>query len=101
MTRLVRTTGLLMIGAGGLLLLTWLIKPARMIWPWFRTFPLPVQLGTGVAALGLIIVLASLIHERLEDRAHDSDLLVEFEPFEEPVSPPASPRVTPSTGEDT
>ena len=82
MMRLVRTTGLLMMAAGILLLLTWLIEPARMFWPWFRTFPLPVQLGTGVAALGLIIVLASLIHERLEDRESDTDLLVEFETHE-------------------
>jgi hypothetical protein len=78
MIRLVRTTGLLLIAAGAVLLLTWLIEPLRMFWPWFRAFPLPVQLGTGAAALGLIIVLASLIHERLEDRAEDRDLLDEF-----------------------
>jgi hypothetical protein len=78
MIQLVRTTGLLLIAAGVLLLLTWLITPLRMFWPWFRTFPLPVQLGSGAAALGLIIVLATLIHERLEDREKDRDLLDEF-----------------------
>lgn len=79
MIRLVRITGLLLIAAGALLLLTWLIEPLRLLWPWFRGLPLPVRLGTGAAALGLIIVLASLIHERVEDRAGDRDLLHEFD----------------------
>lgn len=79
MIRLVRTTGMLMFAAGVLLLLTWLIEPLRLLWPWFQGLPLPVQLGTGAAALGLLIVLASLIHERMEDRAGDRELLDDFE----------------------
>jgi len=79
MIRLGRITGLLLIAAGVLLLLTWMIEPLRLLWPWFRGLPLPVQFGTGAALLGLIIVLASLIHERMEDRAGDKDLLHEFD----------------------
>jgi len=92
MIRLVRITGFLLVGAGAVLLLTWLIEPLRMFWPWFRSFPLPVQLGTGAAALGLIIILASLIHERLEDREADRDLLDEF------VDRPGAPQPQKETG---
>ncbi len=75
MTRLLRITGFLLIGAGALVLLTWAIRPFRAIWPWLIGLPLAVQIGMGVAALGLVAVMGSLIAERIEDREADRRLL--------------------------
>ena len=77
MTRLVRIVGFLMIGAGTLVVVIWAIKPLRFIWPWLRQLPWPIQLGFSIAAVGLVVLMASVIWERLEDRQLEGDLLDE------------------------
>ena len=77
MIRLLRVVGFLMIGAGGLLLLVWAIEPLRFLWPWFRNLPVPIQIGLAAATAGLLLLLATVIWERLEDRDGDRDLLDE------------------------
>ena len=42
MIRLLRILGFLMIVAGAVVLLTWLIKPLRMVWPWLMALSLPL-----------------------------------------------------------
>ena len=74
MIRLIRIVGFLLMAAGAVVLLTWLIKPLRFVWPWLRALPWPVQLGLGAAAAGLLLLLGSLIWERLEEREKDSSL---------------------------
>jgi len=74
MIRFLRIVGFLMIAAGAIVLLTWVIKPLRIIWPWIRAMPLPIQVGVGVAAGGFILLLGSLIWERLEEREDDKSL---------------------------
>ena len=74
MIRLIRTVGFLLIGAGVVVLLVWMIEPLRFIWPWLRALPWPVQFGFVVSSLGLLILMGSLIWERLEERAGDRDL---------------------------
>jgi len=74
MIRLTRIVGFLLIAAGAVTLLTWMIKPLRFIWPWLRALPWPIQLGLGLAALGLVLLLGSLIWERLEEREQDRSL---------------------------
>jgi hypothetical protein len=75
MTRLVRIVGFLLIGAGALILASYLITPLRFLWPWFRALPLPIQFGLGAAALGFLLLLGTVFWERLEDRDKDRDLL--------------------------
>ena len=75
MTRLLRITGLLLIGSGVLVLLVWAIRPLRFIWPWVMELPLAIQIGIGAAALGLIVLMASLIAERIGEREADRKLL--------------------------
>ena len=77
MIRLVRITGFLMVVAGALVILSWLIEPLREIWPLVRALPWPIQLGLGMAGLGLLVVLASLLWERMESRETDRELLDE------------------------
>ena len=75
MTRLLRITGFLLIGAGAVVILVWAIRPLRAIWPWLIELPPAIQIGFGVAALGLVVVMGSLIAERIEDREGDRRLL--------------------------
>jgi len=72
--RLVRIVGYLLIGAGAVVLLTWLIEPLRFLWPWVRRLPVALQVGLAAAAAGFILLLGSLIWERLEDLEKDKDL---------------------------
>lgn len=74
MTRLLRTTGFLLIGAGAVVILVWMIRPFRAIWPWLIALPPAIQIGFGVAALGLIVLMASLIAERIGEREADRAL---------------------------
>ena len=77
MIRVVRITGFLMVVVGALVILAWLIEPLRELWPLLRSLPWPVQLGLGMAGLGLLVVLASLLWERMENREADRELLDE------------------------
>lgn len=75
MIRLIRILGFLLIGAGALVLLTWLFEPLRLAWAALLQLPWPVRLGLGVAAAGLLLVMGSLLWERLEERRSDRGLL--------------------------
>lgn len=75
MVRLIRITGYLLIVAGVIATLSWLIKPLRQVWPAFRSLPIAIQMGLGAAAVGLVLLFASLIWERMEEREADQDLL--------------------------
>jgi len=72
--RLTRLLGFLLMAAGGVVLLGWMIRPLRFLWPWIRGSPLPVRVGVGVAAVGLLVLLGSLIWERIRDREADRAL---------------------------
>ncbi len=74
MTRLLRITGFLLIGAGAVVILVWMIRPLRAVWPWLIALPPAIQIGFGVAALGLIVLMASLIAERIGERGADRAL---------------------------
>lgn len=79
MTRIVQILGFLLMAIGGLVILTWLIKPLRELWPIvfdvFRSWPMAVQVGLIIAAVGFLILISSLIWERIEDRKKEGDLL--------------------------
>ncbi len=81
MIRLIRTTGFLLIVAGILVIVVWLIEPLREalleLWPKLRQLPIPIQVGAALAALGLLILMVSLIWERFADRENDRTLLDE------------------------
>ena len=77
MIRLLRILGFLMIVVGAIVLLTWLIKPLRTVWPWLMALPLPIKIGIGVAAAGFLLLLGTLIWERFAEREHDRSLLDE------------------------
>ena len=78
MIRLVRIFGAVLTVAGVLVILTWLIKPLRDVWPQlidaFRLLPIAVQIGLGLAGVGFLILFSAIIWERLEDRKQEGDL---------------------------
>ena len=67
MIRLIRIVGLMLMGAGAVLLLVWFIKPLRFVWPWIRELPWPIQAGLAIGAIGLLLLSGSIIWERLEE----------------------------------
>ena len=74
MIRLVRYIGFLLIIAGGVVLLVWMIKPLQFIWPWLAALPWPIKVGFSAAAGGLVLLFASLLYERFEERGQDQSL---------------------------
>ena len=65
--RLLRVLGFLLIAAGACVLLTWLIRPLRALWPWLMQLPAPIRIGLGAAAAGFVLLLATLIWERVQE----------------------------------
>ena len=74
MIRLIRIIGLMLMGAGAVLLLVWFIKPLRFVWPWIRELPWPIQAGLAIGTIGLLLLSGSIIWERLEDVEGDKSL---------------------------
>ncbi len=74
MTRLLRITGFLLIGSGALVLLVWAIRPLRFIWPALLALPPAILIGIAVAGLGMVVLMGSLIAERIGDREADRRL---------------------------
>jgi hypothetical protein len=67
----------MLIAAGMVSVATWLIKPLRFIWPWLRQLPIAIQIGFAAAAVGFVLLLGSIIWERLEDHEREKDLIDE------------------------
>lgn len=81
MIQFIRIMGGLLIVSGAIVILTWLIKPLREIWPHlingFRSFPVAVQIGLIIAAIGFLLLFSSIIWERLEDRKREGNSLLD------------------------
>lgn len=74
MIQLLRIVGFLLILAGGLILVTWLIEPLRALWPLLLSLPTPVLIGIVVGIAGILLILASLIWERASERQSETQL---------------------------
>ncbi len=74
MNHLLRNVGFGLIVLGIVMVLAWAIEPLRMIWPWIRGLPLPIQIGVLAATVGLAVLLGSLISERIREREADRSL---------------------------
>lgn len=76
--RLLRNIGFGLIALGVVLILAWLIEPLRVVWPWLMQLALPFRIGVLAAALGLAVIMTSLISERIRERESDKHLLDDF-----------------------
>lgn len=74
MIQLFRIVGFLLILAGGLIVVTWMIEPLRALWPLLLSLPTPVLIGIAVGFAGLLLLLASIIWERVRDQPADKQL---------------------------
>lgn len=74
MISLLRNFGFGLMILGGLLVIVWAIEPFREIWPWLLTLPLIIRVGVIIAAVGLAVILASMITERIRERDADRTL---------------------------
>lgn len=71
MIQFTRVLGYLLGAVGVLALLFWMIRPLRAIWPYLLGLPWPIRLGLSALLLGFLLVMASLIAERIEERDRD------------------------------
>ncbi|MDH3733882.1 MAG: hypothetical protein OEU54_10130 [Gemmatimonadota bacterium] len=78
MIPLLRNAGFGLIILGLVLVLIWVIAPLRAVWPWLMMLPLIMRIGVIAAALGLAVLLGSLITERVREREADKSLLDDF-----------------------
>ena len=74
MIRLIRIFGFLLIAAGALVLFSYVFVPLQALWLVFFQLPWPVQVGIGVAVAGGLLLVGSVIWERLEDLDKDRSL---------------------------
>ena len=65
MIKLLRIVGFLLIAAGLALAASWFIEPLRQVWPLLLDLPLPIRIGLVVAGIGLLVVFATVVHDRL------------------------------------
>lgn len=74
--KLARLFGFLFLWIGTLLLLFWFIKPlwVRAIGQLFLQLPLLLQIGLVITAIGFILLLGTVIWERIESRKTDKEL---------------------------
>lgn len=75
MISLLRNAGVGLLLLGAVLVVAWLIEPLRAIWPWLMRLAPIVRLGVVISAVGLAIIMASLITERFRERDQDRKLL--------------------------
>lgn len=78
MNTLLRNLGFGLMVGGVLLILIWAIEPLRAIWPWLLQLPLLIRVGVVAGTLGLVVLLSTLISERIRDREADQQLRDEF-----------------------
>jgi len=74
MIQFTRVLGYLFAGIGVLALLFWMIRPLRAVWPFLLGLPLAIRIGLSALLIGFLLVMASLLAERLEERDRDRAL---------------------------
>lgn len=74
MVRLIRILGVASILLGILLVVSYTISPLRLLWLWYRNMAVPLQIGLGIAGMGLAILIATMLLERFANRSYDKTL---------------------------
>jgi len=76
MTEVLRIVGFLLMAVGGVLIASWFIDPIRELWPLLLALAWPIRLGLAVAAIGLLVIVATIVHDRLhaDDRSLQEQL---------------------------
>ncbi len=72
--RTMRIVAVALMFVGLLLLATYFVSPLRIFWIWFRAWPLPLQIGSAIAAMGLAILLTTMVVDRVMKRKYDTEL---------------------------
>ena len=64
----------LLIAAGAVVLLARFIKPLRFLWTWFLQLPLDIRVGLDASLAGILLLVATVLSERIEDPEKDRGL---------------------------
>lgn len=74
MNKWIRRTGFALILIGALIFLSWFVEPVWEILHLFNRLPVPLQIGSAVAIIGLTVLILSLLAERWTEREADASL---------------------------
>ncbi len=69
-----RTLGAALILIGVVIAISFFFEPLKEAFSWYWLLPVPLQIGFGIAGIGLAIVIISLLFERWSDREADRSL---------------------------
>ena len=72
MNKWIRRTGFDLVVLGMLIFLSWFIDPVWQVLQMCNQLPVPLQIGSAVAAVGLTVLILSLVAERWADREADA-----------------------------
>jgi len=74
MTHSIRLLAFALLSGAALIFLTYMIKPLRWIWPYFHSLPPAIQIGVGAAFFGFVLLIVSLVMERMGERDYNQSL---------------------------
>ena len=74
MTQSVRLFAFALLATAAVIFITYMIPPLRAIWPFFRTLPGAIQIGVGAAFVGFVLLIVSLIMERIGEKGYNKSL---------------------------
>jgi hypothetical protein len=74
MTQTVRLFAFALLGTAAIIFITYMIPPLRAIWPYFKTLPGAIQFGLGAAFFGIVLLIISLLMERVAEREYNESL---------------------------
>jgi len=69
-----RTLGASLIVIGVVVAISYFFEPLKEVFSWYWLLPVPLQIGFGIAGIGLTVVIISLLFERWTDREADRSL---------------------------
>ena len=74
MTQSVRLFAFALLATAAVIFITYMSPPLRAIWPFFRTLPGAIQIGVGAAFVGFVLLIVSLIMERIGEKGYNKSL---------------------------
>ncbi|MCZ6705992.1 MAG: hypothetical protein O6942_08845 [Bacteroidetes bacterium] len=74
MNKPIRILAYALLGTAAVIFVSYVIPPLRAIWPFFTTLPGAMQLGIGAGFFGFVLLIVSLIIERIEESDYNQSL---------------------------
>lgn len=74
MNKPIRILAYALLGTAAVIFISYVIPPLRAIWPFFKSLPGAMQLGIGAGFFGFVLLVVSLVLERMEESDYNQSL---------------------------